>query len=189
MIPFLECTSGVRCIFTFINSPISNWNIQASRCAPHHQGIRREGHIARVRPQGSRGEAGRSQRLESAWWWQGTLQWRFHRERPLQREGAGSCSGVPNQRTFHSSPPQGPALPETYLEKKRREAQSFYIQEQQYLKDNKENIEKIMQAELEAQRKEMGGTILGMMAGMSSKPNAQPADTTSDGSKPDAKQA
>jgi import inner membrane translocase subunit TIM50 len=61
-------------------------------------------------------------------------------------------------------------MPETYLEKKRREAQAFYVQEQQYLKDNKEEIERLMQADLDARTKEMGGTIFGMMAGMAPGP-------------------
>ncbi|KAI0032391.1 HAD-like domain-containing protein, partial [Vararia minispora EC-137] len=69
---------------------------------------------------------------------------------------------------------QAPAMPETYLEKKRREAQAFYLQEQQYLEDNKAEIERMMQADLEERQKEMGGTIFGMLAGFAPKPPPAP---------------
>jgi mitochondrial import inner membrane translocase subunit TIM50 len=76
---------------------------------------------------------------------------------------------------------QSPTTPETYLEKQRREAQAFYLSEQKYLNDNKAEIERLMQEDMQARAKEMGGTVFGMLAGFTGKPQEPPASETGTG--------
>ncbi|KAI0363989.1 NIF-domain-containing protein [Pilatotrama ljubarskyi] len=60
-------------------------------------------------------------------------------------------------------------VPLTYLEQKRLEAQRHYMEEQEYLRQNKENFDRMLKEEQEAMAREMPSTIWGavqaMMAG------------------------
>lgn len=79
-----------------------------------------------------------------------------------------SAGGFTFSSLFGGKEPKqaGPALPETFLERARREAQNIYLQEQKYLRDNKAEFDRLMKEDMEQRQKEMGGTIFGMMTGM-----------------------
>ena len=73
------------------------------------------------------------------------------------------------------------------MEKKRREAQNMYLAEQKYIQENKEEFERMIAADIEAQQKQMGGSVLGslgVMTGLTPPPKkedmvptgAQPTD-------------
>jgi len=98
--------------------------------------------------------------------------------------GKGLSGGGFTLSSLFGGKERGPAMPETYLEKARREAQAVYLQEQKYLQDNKAEFDRIMQADMEARAKEMGGTVFGMMAGFVPKPTPsvddRPAEATGD---------
>ncbi|KAI0319290.1 HAD-like domain-containing protein [Amylostereum chailletii] len=66
--------------------------------------------------------------------------------------------------------------PETYLDKQRREAQALYLAEQKYIKDHKDEFERLIAADLEAQTKQMGGSVfgsLGVMTGLAPPPKRE----------------
>ncbi|VDC05681.1 unnamed protein product [Peniophora sp. CBMAI 1063] len=103
-----------------------------------------------------------------------------------------SAGGFTFSSLFGGKEPKqaGPALPETFLERARREAQNIYLQEQKYLRDNKAEFDRLMKEDMEQRQKEMGGTIFGMMTGMAAagaKPPGQ--EEAQDGEKPSAAKA
>lgn len=51
------------------------------------------------------------------------------------------------------------SIPPTYLEQKRHEAQQLYLEEQAYIRANKENFERLLKEDQEAAAHEMSGTF------------------------------
>lgn len=79
--------------------------------------------------------------------------------------------------------------PPTYLELKRKEAQEMYRREQQWMKENEEELKKMIEADKQAQMAEMGGTLLGALAGVGFKPpegEEKPGETQASASGADA---
>lgn len=69
--------------------------------------------------------------------------------------------------SHHYSQAQASPIPPTYLEQKRREAQLQYLEEQAYIRANKENFEQMIKEEQEAMEREMrGGTVWSTMQTM-----------------------
>ncbi|KAI9064763.1 NIF-domain-containing protein [Trametes sanguinea] len=68
-------------------------------------------------------------------------------------------------------------VPLTYLEQKRLEAQRHYVEEQEYLRVNKDNFDRMLKEEQEAMAREMPSTIWGaaqaMLAGGPQPPQSQ----------------
>lgn len=63
----------------------------------------------------------------------------------------------------------------TYLEKRRKEAQYFYVKEQQYLEESKPLLEKSRQEDMDRMR-ESAGSLLGWLENMTGKPPGKPAE-------------
>ena len=61
--------------------------------------------------------------------------------------------------SFQPSPAS--QAPLTYLEQKRLEAQRRYLEEQQYLKQNKDQFDKMLKEQEEAMQREMPTTFIG----------------------------
>lgn len=64
-------------------------------------------------------------------------------------------------------------MPETYLEAKRREAQALYLQEQQYIKEHKEEFEALLEQDRQQQAAQASGNLfaaLGSMTGLPAPP-------------------
>ncbi|KAG8925296.1 mitochondrial inner membrane protein required for protein import [Tulasnella sp. 417] len=90
-----------------------------------------------------------------------------------KHEGKRATSGSVGRVSFGSlfGGPSGAAAdpnqpPPTYLDLKRKEAQEYYRREQQWLKENEEELKKLIEADKQAQMAEMGGTLLGALAGI-----------------------
>ena len=66
--------------------------------------------------------------------------------------------------------------PPTYLEQKRREAQQQYQDEQKYIRDNREQLEKLLEADLQAQQAAIPNNLWEAIDQFSGKPKAPPAD-------------
>lgn len=81
------------------------------------------------------------------------------------RVSFGSLFGGPSASSTDPNQP-----PPTFLELKRKEAQEYYRREQQWLKENEDELKKMIEADKEAQMAEMGGTLLGALAGVGIKP-------------------
>ncbi|OCH93529.1 HAD-like protein [Obba rivulosa] len=70
--------------------------------------------------------------------------------------GRFTLSGLFGGPTQDNSP-----VPPTYLEQKRREAQMQYLEEQAYIRANKENFDRLIKEDQEAMAREMQGTFWG----------------------------
>ena len=66
-------------------------------------------------------------------------------------------------KSFHS------AIPPTYLEQKRAEAQRQYKEEQTYIATHKAEFDKALEEERQAMAKEMSGSLLGLLDNMAGK--------------------
>lgn len=75
--------------------------------------------------------------------------------------------GLSNKRTF------GP--PPTYLEQKRAEAQKSYLEDQAHIAKNKDEWERLMEEDRQAQLKAMPSNLMGMMEAMTGGGPAQKA--------------
>ncbi|KAI0800238.1 HAD-like domain-containing protein [Fomes fomentarius] len=80
-----------------------------------------------------------------------------HSRKGLSRGGL-TLSGLFGGSEQHSSASQAPL---TYLEQKRLEAQRQYLEEQEYLRQNKENFDRLIKEEQEAIAREMPSTFWG----------------------------
>lgn len=58
---------------------------------------------------------------------------------------------------------QKPTQPMTYLEQKRAQAQKLYQEEQEYWRQNADEIKRLMEEDRQKQMAEMKGSLMGMM--------------------------
>ncbi|KAI0700964.1 HAD-like domain-containing protein [Cerioporus squamosus] len=81
-----------------------------------------------------------------------------------------------------SEPSAASQVPLTYLEQKRLEAQRQYLEEQEYLRQNKENFDRLIKEEQEAMAREMPSTFWGaaqaILAGGPQPPPPPPSQQT-----------
>jgi mitochondrial import inner membrane translocase subunit TIM50 len=77
----------------------------------------------------------------------------------------------------------------TYLEQKRREAQMQYQEEQKYLRDNKEALEKLLEQEQQAMAAQVPGNLweaFGQLLGAPPPPGSGPPGEVGPGTTPSA---
>ncbi|KAH9851103.1 NIF-domain-containing protein [Lenzites betulinus] len=84
-----------------------------------------------------------------------------HSRKGLSRGGLTLSSLFGSSEQAVASP-----VPLTYLEQKRLEAQRHYLEEQEYLRANKDNFDRMLKEEQEAMAREMPSTIWGAMQAM-----------------------
>ncbi|KAI0827729.1 NIF-domain-containing protein [Trametes gibbosa] len=84
-----------------------------------------------------------------------------HNRKGLSRGGLTLSSLFGSSEQAVASP-----VPLTYLEQKRLEAQRHFVEEQEYLRANKENFDRMIKEEQEAMAREMPSTIWGAMQAM-----------------------
>ncbi|GHJ88706.1 hypothetical protein NliqN6_5108 [Naganishia liquefaciens] len=71
---------------------------------------------------------------------------------------------------------QKPTQPMTYLEQKRAQAQKLYQEEQEYWRQNADEIKRLMEEDRQKQMAEMKGSLMGMMPFGQSASGASPAE-------------
>ncbi|THH20494.1 hypothetical protein EW146_g886 [Bondarzewia mesenterica] len=75
------------------------------------------------------------------------------------RGGVGMGGGALTLSSLFSSGAKASSVPETYLEAKRREAQAWYLEEQKFLSEHKDEFEQQKKENEEAAMREMSGSL------------------------------
>ncbi|KAG6899282.1 hypothetical protein C0993_011667 [Termitomyces sp. T159_Od127] len=82
----------------------------------------------------------------------------WKKKKGIQTSSFSSIFGLSSQ-TSHPASKTYPGIPPTYLEQKRHEAQLQYREEQKYIAENKEQLEKLLAQDQAAMQQEMPGSL------------------------------
>lgn len=100
----------------------------------------------------------------------------WKKKKGIQTSSFSSLFGLSSQPS-HPASKSHPGIPPTYLEQKRHEAQLQYREEQKYIADNKENLEKLLAQDQAAAQQEMPGSLWEAFTQMQGKKEKEGGET------------